>query len=394
MRVIINGAGIAGPTLAYWLQKSGHDVLLVEAAPQLRRGGYVIDFWGVGYDVAERMGIIPQLRQIGYQVEEVRFVNRNGRKSGGFSLEGFGRLLNGRFTTLRRADLATAIYEAIDGSVETLFNDSVAGHEESEHNVRVSFDHAAPRDADLVIGADGLHSRVRRLAFGPDEEVEVCLGYHVAAFSVEGYRPREELVYLSHGEPGKQVSRWSMRNDQTVFLFVFRNEYLKGENPSNEQERKEVLRRVFANVGWECPHILESMTGVRDIYFDRVSQIQMDRWTKGRVGLIGDAASCVSLLAGEGAGLGMAEAYVLAGELHRCKGDHVRAFTQYEQRMAPFIKRKQKMARQFASSFAPKTALGVAFRNLVLRLMQFPFVVKLVFRRELKDEIDLPRYWE
>src|SRR5262249_55129338 len=153
--------------------------------------------------------------------------------------------------------------------------------------VRVGFDHAPPREADLVVGADGLHSRVRRLVFGPDAGVEVSLGYHVAAFAVEGYRPREELVYVSHAVPGRQVSRWSMREDKTVFLFVFRDEYLPAESSSNKREPRAVLANVFADVGWECPQVLAAMADVGDIYFDHVSQIRMDHWTKGRTALVG-----------------------------------------------------------------------------------------------------------
>jgi 2-polyprenyl-6-methoxyphenol hydroxylase-like FAD-dependent oxidoreductase len=388
MRIIINGVGIAGPTLAYWLRKAGHDVLLVEAAPRLRCGGYVLDFWGVGYDIAEKMGLLPRLRELGYQMREVRFVDRHGHKCGGFPVDVFGRLTNGRFTTLRRADLAATIYGALDGTVETIFGDSVAEIEETGQFVLVSFDHAPPREADLVVGADGLHSRVRRLAFGPDAEVP--LGYHVAAFAVEGYRPREELVYVSHAVPGRQVSRWSMREDKTVFLFVFRDEYLPAGSRLNEQERKAILASVFANVGWECPQILAAMRDAGDIYFDRVSQIRMDRWAKGRTVLIGDAAACVSLLAGEGAGLAMAEAYVLAGELRNC--DHAVAFARYQELMMPWLKRKQRSAVKFASSFAPRTAFGTTFRNLVLRLLGLPFVVDFLFGRELRDEIKLPDY--
>jgi 2-polyprenyl-6-methoxyphenol hydroxylase-like FAD-dependent oxidoreductase len=392
MRIIINGAGIAGPTLAYWLRKSSHQVLLVEAAPRLRRGGYVLDFWGVGYDVAEKMGLLPRIRELGYQVREVRFVDRHGHKRGGFPVDVFGRLANGRFTTLQRSDLAATIYGALDGAVETIFGDSVASVVETGHCVRVGFDQGSPREADLVVGADGLHSRVRRLVFGPDAGVEVSLGYHVAAFAVEGYRPREELVYVSHAAPGRQVSRWSMREDRTVFLFAFRDEHLTGKSPSDEQERKAVLASVFADVGWECPQILAAMESVGDIYFDRVSQIRMDCWTKGRTALVGDAAASVSLMAGEGAGLAMAEAYVLAGELRNCGGDHAAAFARYQERMMPWLKRKQRSAAKFASSFAPKTAFGITFRNLLLRLLRLPFVAELFFGRELRDEIKLPDY--
>ena len=186
MRIIINGVGIAGPTLAYWLQKSGHEVLLVEQAPRPRPGGYVIDFWGVGYDIAETMGLIPRIRELGYQVREVLFEDRQGRKRGGFSVDAFSRLTNGHFTSLRRSDLAAVIYHALEGKVETLFGDSVAGIVDEGDRVKVSFDHAHPREVDLVIGADGLHSRVRRLVFGPEEAFELSLGYHVAAFEVGG----------------------------------------------------------------------------------------------------------------------------------------------------------------------------------------------------------------
>jgi 2-polyprenyl-6-methoxyphenol hydroxylase-like FAD-dependent oxidoreductase len=392
MRIVINGVGIAGPTLAYWLRKGGHEVLLVEAAPQLRRGGYVLDFWGVGYDIAEKMGILPRIRELGYQVQEVRFVDRRGRKCGGFPVDVFSRLANGRFTTLRRADLAATIYAALDGAVETVFGDSVASVEEMGQGVRVAFEHGPPREADLVVGADGLHSRVRRLVFGPDAGDETPLGYHVAAFAIEGYRPREELVYVSHAVPGRQVSRWSMREDKTVFLFAFRDEYLDGKSPSNEQERRAALASVFADVGWECPQILAAMTDVGDFYFDRVSQIRMDCWTKGRTALVGDAAACVSLLAGEGAGLAMAEAYVLAGEICSCGGDHAAAFARYQERLMPWLKRKQRSASKFASSFAPKTALGITCRNLALRLLRLPFVVEFFIGRELRDEITLPDY--
>jgi 2-polyprenyl-6-methoxyphenol hydroxylase-like FAD-dependent oxidoreductase len=392
MKVALNGAGIAGPTLAYWLRKSGHEVLLIEESPQLRSGGYAIDFWGVGYDIAEKMGLLPRIGELGYQVKEVRYVNRHGRKSGGFSADVFGRMTNGRFTELRRSDLAATIYGALDGKVETLFGDSVARIKDEGDSVRVDFDHVAPREVDLVIGADGLHSRVRQLAFGAEAEFEVSLGYHVAAFEIEGYRPRDELVAVSHAVPGRQILRLSLRDDMTLFLFVFRDEYLTTESPSSEQECKSVLINVFADVGWECPQILAAMENVSGVYFDRVSQIRMDRWTKGRTALIGDAVACVSLMAGEGTGLAMAEAYVLAGELRDCGNDHIAAFARYEERMMPFLKRKQESAVKFASFFAPRSAFGITFRNHVTRLLRIPVIADFFIGRAVRDDIKLPDY--
>jgi len=387
MRIVINGIGVAGPALAYWLTRSGHDVLLVEEAPQLRTGGYIIDFWGIGYDLAERMGLIGEIRALGYQVREVRLVDSSGRKTGGFNVEVFRRLTNDRFTSVRRSDVSTTIYQAIQGKVETLLGESVAGIEDDGHRVRVRFDRAAEREADLVIGADGLHSRVRRLVFGPDAAFQTSLGYHVAAFETDGYRPREELVYISHGLPGRQISRFSMRDDKTLFLFVFRDELMAGH-----EEPKSVLRHVFAGAGWEWPQIEAEIERAGDIYFDSVSQIRMSHWTKGRIALLGDAAACVSLMAGEGTGLAIAEAYVLAGELHACRGDLATAFARYEQRLMPFLQKKQQSAERFASAFAPKTSLGIALRNLVTRLLRVPLVSDLAIGRDLRDAIALPHY--
>ena len=228
--------------------------------------------------------------------------------------------------------------------------------------------------------------------FGSDEEFEVSLGYHVAAFEVEGHYPRDELVYVSHGVPGRQISRFSMRNNKTLILFIFRSEYLAAQNPSDDSERKEALKRVFANVGWECPRILDEMEEVSDIYFDRVSQIRMSSWTKDRTVLIGDAAACVSLLAGEGSGIAMAEAYVLAGELHRNAGNHAAAFSRYQELMIPFLERKQQTASKFASSFAPKSAFGISFRNLATQLFRIPLIAELIIGRDLRDDVTLPNY--
>jgi 2-polyprenyl-6-methoxyphenol hydroxylase-like FAD-dependent oxidoreductase len=387
MRIAINGLGVAGPALGYWLNRSGHDVLLVEQAPRLRTDGYVIDFWGLGYDIAEKMGLINEIRARGYQVREVRYVDRSGRKRSGFNVDVFGRLTNGRFTSVRRSDLSATMYRAIESQVETIFGDSIASIDDQGDRVRVGFDHAPAREVDLVIGADGLHSRVRRLAFGAEADVESRLGYHVAAFEVRGYRSRDELVYVSYDLPGRQISRFTTRDDSTIFLFIFRDEYI-----TRDEEPKAVLRRAFAGAGWEWPQIEAELQRAGDIYFDTVSQIRMDRWTKGRVALVGDAAACVSLMAGEGTGLAMTEAYVLAGELHAAGGDYATAFARYEKLLMPFLRKKQLSAAKFTSSFAPKTSAGIALRNLVIRLMRLPFVADLAVGRQFRDDLALPQY--
>ena len=391
MKILINGAGVAGPTLAWWLARSGHEVTLVERAAAPRSGGYVIDFWGAGYDIAERMGILPRILEKGYQVREVRMENRDGDRVGGFSTDVFVRATNGRFTSVRRSDIARTIFDDLAGRVETIFGDSVAGIDDRGSGIRVTFDGSAPREVDLVIGADGLHSRVRALAFGTEGDVEVSLGYHVAAFDVSGYTPRDELTYVSYAVPGRQISRFAMRDDRTLFLAVFRDEYIPARAAaSGEPDPREVVREIYAGLGWECAHIVEAMDGAGEIYYDRVSQIRMPRWSSGRVALIGDAAACVSLLAGEGTGLAMTEAYVLAAELGAARGDHRAAFAAYEQRMMPFLAKKQRSAARFASSFAPETTLGIHFRNLVTKLLRIGPVADWFIVRDLRDDIALP----
>ena len=301
-------------------------------------------------------------------------------------------MTDGRFTSLRRSDVSGAIYRSIQGKVETIFGDSIAAIQQDGEGCHISFDHAAPRDVDLVIGADGLHSHVRALAFGPEADYEHFLGYYVAAVEVEGYRPRDELVYVSHTRPGRQISRFAMRDDRTLFLFVFREEPFSGEMPEDDSARRAVLRKVFMDVGWEAPKILDAIESAEGIYFDSVSQIRMPSWSKGRVALIGDAAACVSLLAGEGTGLAIGEAYVLAGELHRAGGDYSTAFARYEEQLKPFLRKKQESAAKFASSFAPQTSLGVSVRNWAMSAMKVPFVADFLIGRDLRDDIELPHY--
>jgi len=392
MRVAISGAGISGPALAYWLHRSGHEVVLVEKAPQFRTGGYAVDFWGVGYTVAERMGILPAVRARGYTFREVRIVDERGQKVGGFSTEVLLQSMKDRFTTVPRGDLAAVIYQTIENRVETLFDNRISAIEERATGALVSFEHGAARDFNLVIGADGLHSRVRDLVFGPESQFEKQLGYRVAVFEVEGYRPRDELVFVTYSTPGCQVGRFAARGDRTLFSFLFASDRLAGPEPLNVKERKAVLHQVFADAGWECPQVLQAMDQVSDVYYDRVSQIRMDGWSKGRVILIGDAAACVSLLAGEGAGLAMSEAYVLAGELKRAGEDYPTAYRRYEQLLRPFVEATQKSARYFASALVPKTRAGVWIRNQVTKLMAFPPLAHFFLKRGLRDDFELPNY--
>lgn len=392
MKIAIVGAGIAGPTLAYWLGRYGHEPTLIEKAERLRTGGYVVDFWGGGYAVAELMGLTAELHATGYEVGEVRLVDRHSRKVGGFSAEVFRRNLDGRFATVPRGDLAAMIHRSADNHAETLFGESVSAIVQHDSGVRVTLERGGSRHFDLLVGAGGIHSPVRGLVFGPQSNWEKDLGYRVAAFEVEGYEPRDELVYLAYTMPGRMVARFAMRGNKTMFLFVFTSDRMRGPDPREVSQAKTTLHQVFGDAGWECPEILRKLDKASDVYFDRVSQIIMDRWSQGRVALIGDAAAAVSLLAGEGSGLAMVQAYVLAGELNRAGADHQEAFRRYERRLRPIVESRQRSARAFATTFAPKTALGLWTRNQASKLLNVPRLADWVVRSEFSDDIALPEF--
>jgi 2-polyprenyl-6-methoxyphenol hydroxylase-like FAD-dependent oxidoreductase len=394
LRVLISGAGIAGPTLAYWLAHYGMEPTLVEKSPQLRTGGYVIDFWGAGFEIAERMGLLPEINRTGYRVRELRVVNRAGRTVSGFPVDAFARVTGGRYTTVPRGDLSAAIFGLIENKMETIFGDSVARIEQADNAVSVTFQSGMKRKFDLVVGADGLHSRVREIAFGPQDRFEKYLGIKVAAFEVAGYRPRDELVYFLYTEVGQQVGRFTMRGDRTLFLFTFADRDPGSAGDISSQ--KALLRKRFGKSGWECPQILDALDAATDLYFDRVSQIRMNEdeglWTRGRITLIGDAASCVSLLAGQGTALAMVAAYILAGELHRANGNYAKAFSRYQELFGPFVQAKQKAALRFADFFAPPSQSSLFIRNQGMKLMRIQRIADFLVGRDLVDKITLPEY--
>ncbi|MCH9669780.1 MAG: FAD-binding domain [Actinomycetia bacterium] len=390
MKVAISGAGIAGPTLAYWLHRAGHVPTLIERAPALRTGGYIIDFWGLGYEVARRMGIEAAVREVGYDVNALRAVDSAGRQQAQVSVDAFRRATDGRYAAIARSDLAATIYGAVCDDVETMFGDTITAIDEGPDGVELTFATAPARKFDLVIGADGLHSTVRALAFKDAGTGERFLGCMVAACVVSGYRPRDELTYVTYSIPGRQVARFALRDDRTLFLFVGRAE---GPGAVGDVDAcRAWLRTDFGDAGWESPQILAAVDAAEDVYFDVVSQIRLDRWTRGRVALVGDAAACPSLLAGEGTGLAMLESYVLAGELLTAQGDYAKAFAAYERRLRSFIEGKQNSALRMVGFFAAGTKLGIWLRTLGMRAAQIPIVANLVVARAFRDDFDLPDY--
>ncbi|MGC1178458.1 MAG: FAD-binding domain [Methyloceanibacter sp.] len=390
--VLISGAGIGGPTLAFWLKAAGFEPTLIEHAPALRAGGYVIDFWGLGYDIEERMGLADDIDRIGYHMREMRIVDDLGERVTGFGTKIFHELTGGRFVTLGRSDLSRLLFEKIKGTTEIIFGNEIVGLQEHTDCVQVQFKHAGERRFDLVIGADGLHSNVRRLVFGPEDRFEKQLGYMIAAFEVRRYRPRDEDVYVIYSKPGRMLGRFALHDDRTLFLFVFAADVDPLPAMLDLPAQKAMLRESFGEGKWECTRILAELDRTQDLYFDRVSQIRTNSWSRGRVALAGDAAFCVSLMAGQGSALAMTAAYVLAGELAKASGQHEVAFGKYEELLRAYIEMKQRGAERFAAAFAPKTRWGLFLRNQVIKAFAIPGLARLAFGRDLIDTLQLPDY--
>jgi 2-polyprenyl-6-methoxyphenol hydroxylase-like FAD-dependent oxidoreductase len=210
--VLISGVGIGGPTLAYWLKAAGFEPTLVEHAPKLRTGGYVIDFWGLGYDMLDKID------RAGYHIREMRIVNRKGERISGFGTNVFRELTDSRYVTIGRSDLSRLLFETIRKDMEIVFGDEIISLGEQSDSVQVEFKRSSQRRFDLVVGADGLHSAVRRLVFGPQEQFEKRLGYTVAAFEARGYTSRRKrLCDLLPPRPDAGTGSIKRRSD-TLFI--------------------------------------------------------------------------------------------------------------------------------------------------------------------------------
>jgi 2-polyprenyl-6-methoxyphenol hydroxylase-like FAD-dependent oxidoreductase len=390
--VLISGAGIAGCCLAWWLEKYGYQVTLVEQAAEPRRGGYVIDFWGTGYDVAERMRLLTELRRHDLGVNEFRVVDKNGRRISGINQGAMQEITGGRIMSLPRSAVALALYQSVKDRVAVRFSDSVTNIQDGVQGIDVQFREGEGATFDLVFGADGLHSALRRVVFGKEALFERFLGFYVAAFSAPRYPHRDPHVYVAYGKPGRQIWRITLNHDTTVFLLVLACGDPLAIPMHDPAVQKDTLARLFTGSGWETEEMLASLEAANDLYFDRVSQIVMPKWTKGRVALLGDACACPSLLAGEGSSMAMTEAYTLAGELYAAGGDHERGFQAYEQRLRPYVERKQKGALGFANSFVPKSTFSLWLRDMSLNVTTWLGLTRLLFQAQLRDPLKLGDY--
>lgn len=375
--ILISGGSIAGPALAYWLRRYGCNPTVVERAPALRKGGHGVDFRGTQMDVLRRMGILDDVRRVQTNQGEMVFIDKAGKP-----LASLPASFAGGEVEILRGDLSRILYEATKDTTEYIFGDWITSLSQTADEVHVTFERGQPRTYDLVVGADGLHSGVRALAFGGESTFRRELGYYIAGFVIPNYLNLRHTS-LTYNVPAKGVTVTSQRdNTEAAAGFLFASEPLDYDWHDVEQQKK-ILADVFTGVGWQTPRLLEAMWDAPELYFDSLSQIHLDHYSKGRVVLLGDAAWCAGP-GGSGTGLAMVAAAVLAGELAASGGDHRAAFTRYEEHVRGAATRGLKQGKGSGSFLAPRTPSKIRLRNLMCRMLSSRAMAGVLDRMAMK----------
>jgi 2-polyprenyl-6-methoxyphenol hydroxylase-like FAD-dependent oxidoreductase len=366
-RVLVSGASIAGPTLAYWLHHHGFAVTVVERAGAVRGGGYPIDVRGTALGVVERMGLLPAVRASHVDSRRLTFLGPDGTTAATVGAEALTGGREGRDVELPRGDLTSLLYGAVRDDVEFVFGDSVTALDEDADGVDVTFASGARRRFDLVVGADGLHSGTRALAFGPEEGFHRYLGYCFAGWSMpnEFGMSHEGAVW---SVPGRGALIYAVgESDQVYGFLAFTRDTPPFEAFRDPQAQRDLVAARYADdVVWRVPRLVAAMREADDLFFDVVSQIRMPRWSVGRVGLVGDAAHAPSFLSGQGSSLALVGAYVLAGEL-AAAATHQEGFARYERRLRDYVAQNQALADGGQTVVVPRTAEDIAARDAALR---------------------------
>ena len=366
MRVLISGASIAGPALAYWLHRAGAEVTVVEKAGAVRGGGYPIDIRGTALDAVDRMGVLPQLQAAHIDTRRLTFLNPDGSTITSAQPESLAGGVEGRDLEVRRGDLTAILYDLVRDDVEFRFDDSIEILTHHRDVVTVTFRSGLRRTFDLVIGADGLHSRTRHLVFGPEQQFHHYLGYCFAGFTMRNtFGLSHEAVLWN--TPGRGAALYAVGDGDEIHGFL---NFSRPEPPfdafRDPRAQRDLVAAVFADAGWEVPRLVAAMRTADDLFFDVVSQIRMPGWSRGRVALVGDAAHAPSFLTGQGSSLALVGAYVLAGEL-ATRPDHEEAFAAYEKGIRDFVELNQARVSEGDATLFPRTEEALAQRNAALR---------------------------
>jgi 2-polyprenyl-6-methoxyphenol hydroxylase-like FAD-dependent oxidoreductase len=396
--ILISGAGVAGPALAHWLSDNGFRVVVVEVADGIRPGGQTVDLRGAGRDVVARMGLLDQMVERSMDQRGIAWVRADGTRRAEMPVEAFDG--NGVVSKLEilRGDLVDVLYEATEKRVEYRFGTRVSALEQDDDGVDVTLSDGSRLRVDLVVGADGPHSAVRRLVFGPEERFVKPLGGYHAWFTAPDTAGLDGW-FLMHQAAGGLNASMRPSHDPSVAKagLAFRSEPLAYDRRDLDQQRK-LLADRFTGVGWQAPELVSAAGVADDFYFDEFAQVHMDEWSSGRVTLVGDAGYCASPLSGMGTALALVGGYVLAGELGQA-GDglaitRVRAaLDRYASVMRPYVDRCQALPAGI-DGYAPMSTTDIAITAVVMKWMQrWPFrayAAKKFFATA--DSIELPDY--
>jgi 2-polyprenyl-6-methoxyphenol hydroxylase-like FAD-dependent oxidoreductase len=400
MKVLISGASVAGPVLAYWLDRYSFEVTVVERAPALRKaGGHAVDLFKPAMDIAEEMGVLERVdaKKTGTDVMEVY---REGRDRP-YEIE-IGRLMRAvsdRHVEIMRDDLSEIFYEAGCRSVEYIFGDSITAITEDATGVDVTFETGPARRFDLVIGADGMHSNVRALMFGSESRFANWIGAYLAVATVPNYLDLRDRMVATCGVNRMAGLYSAAHMDDARAVFLFRPPQQLDYHYREAARQKALLHEAFGDMRPLVARMLVESDRAETFYLDSVTQLRMDNWSRGRVSLVGDAAYCPGPAVGGSTSLAVVGAYVLAGELAIANGDHVRAFAAYESEMDDYVVRSRAFAIGAAKRLVPASRIGVsAFVFTGLLVTYLPVAVTRALTRltpaivRLHDSVVLKDY--
>lgn len=360
--ILVSGASFAGLSIAYWMSKLGCKVTIVEIANELRKGGTPVNVGGNTVNIVKRMNLFEQIKSNRLNLETWEFKNADDLTEGSLQLRKEGAPLPEDEFEIERDILLNILFDALKNDVEFIFNDSITALNETTDDITATFKNGAARSFDLVFGCDGLHSAVRRIWFSSETEYVHFLEQYFSITIVNKSLIKQNTAQM-YNVPGKAVILNAYNNKTDIILCFFSEKEIPYDY-RDEQQQREIILQQFAGEGWRTAELLEEVKNSKTFYFDKLCQIKMPSWTKGRVALIGDAGYCASPAAGMGGSLAIDGAAALADAFQKHGGNYEAAFEDYNQNLRPFIEQIQAHAVSFGlEMLVPRTEEAIRKRN-------------------------------